>query len=90
MIQAFFDMIRSLWRGPLDRAAQGKLQDARLRILASENGLISCPFHQDEGQSCRFNKKANSFHCDGCKRSGTMDTLQKRLNDPDVYTGPVV
>ena len=71
-----------------ERTAAAALQlrkDAKAAITNNEMGRISCPFHQEDAKSLRFNKTTNAFHCDGCARSGSMLTLNTRLDDPDAY-----
>lgn len=91
MLAMLLAFIRSLF-GVTARSAKDakRLGDqASMRVAAFEQRNISCPFHVEDGESCSFNKKTNSFFCMGCKRSGTMATLRARLDDADVYRDTV-
>lgn len=93
MLQWIIDLFQSLFRRPTPSATfmRSRIEAANLRqqsqdlVSALVFGNISCPWHQERGRSCRFDKATGVVQCPGCHRTTDMEGLLRRLRDYDVY-----
>lgn len=89
MLKALIAWLQSLFtRGPAVRtpaAATVLRRSMQDRVDNLREGHISCPWHQESGMSCAFNKTTRTVHCAGCGRSTDLAGLLYRLRAPDVY-----